>query len=204
MELTIRELAAASAAAVEANALRASNRRVTELPDERTIRWYATIGLLDRPSGRRGRTSLYGERHLLQLLAIKRRQAEGRTIAEIQQELLGATDRTLRRIAGPRFWGDAPAGVGPAAGIWPGVRPVVRPVVALVAAPATAPPPGPSLSTGIGLGGEVVLLVPGHPSDADLTAIRAAAQPLLDLLDRRRLRGSGSATSIDDQEGGPQ
>src|ERR1700709_1074887 len=99
MELTIGELAATAAAAVAAADVRGADRRVTDLPDERTIRWYSTIGLLDRPSGSRGRTSLYGERHVLQLVAIKRRQAEGRTLAEIQTELVGATDRTLRRIA---------------------------------------------------------------------------------------------------------
>src|SRR3954454_18836942 len=99
MELTIRELAATAAAAVTAAEVRGANRRVTDLPDERTIRWYANIGLLDRPSGNRGRTALYGERHVLQLVAIKRRQALGRSLAEIQAELVGATDRTLRRIA---------------------------------------------------------------------------------------------------------
>ena len=99
MELTIRELAQTAAEAVAAADLRGANRRVTDLPDERTIRWYTTIGLLDRPIGSRGRTALYGERHVLQLVAIKRRQAAGRTLAEIQEELVGATDRTLRRIA---------------------------------------------------------------------------------------------------------
>ncbi|SEG27568.1 MerR HTH family regulatory protein [Thermomonospora echinospora] len=96
---TITELAAAAAAALGDEPVRV-NGRVRDLPNERLIRWYTTIGLVDPPSGRRGRTALYGERHLLQLVAVKRRQAAGRTIAQIQTELLGATDTILREIAG--------------------------------------------------------------------------------------------------------
>lgn len=95
---TISELAAVAAAVLGDAPVRV-NGRVRDLPNERLIRWYTTIGLLDPPSGRRGRTALYGERHLLQLVAIKRRQAAGRTIAQIQAELLGATNTTLRAIA---------------------------------------------------------------------------------------------------------
>ena len=69
--------------------------RVREVPDARTIRWYTTIGLVDRPAGVRGRTALYGRRHMLQLVAIKRLQAQGLTLAEIQARLFGATDAEL-------------------------------------------------------------------------------------------------------------
>src|SRR5918997_2225483 len=74
----------------------APNNRVRALPDRRAIRWYTTIGLVDRPLGMRGRAALYGPRHLLQLVALKRRQAEGRTLAEIQAGLTGAGDTALR------------------------------------------------------------------------------------------------------------
>ncbi len=75
------------------------NGRVRAVPDRRAIRWYTTIGLIDRPAELRGRTAFYGHRHLLQLVAIKRLQSQGRTLADIQAELSGATDRTLRTIA---------------------------------------------------------------------------------------------------------
>jgi DNA-binding transcriptional MerR regulator len=74
------------------------NGRVRELPNGRTIRWYTTIGLVDRPISR-GRTALYGPRHVLQLAAVKRLQAAGRTLAEIQQELVGVTDDRLAELA---------------------------------------------------------------------------------------------------------
>src|SRR3954470_24592222 len=77
----------------------APNGRVRDVPDRRAIRWYTTIGLVDRPLGMRGRTALYGPRHLLQLVALKRRQAEGGTLAAIQAELAGAPDAALRALA---------------------------------------------------------------------------------------------------------
>lgn len=96
---TITELAEDAAVALAADGSAQVSGRVRDLPNERLIRWYTTIGLLDPPLGRRGRTALYGSRHLLQLVAVKRRQAAGRSIAEIQIELAAATDATLERIA---------------------------------------------------------------------------------------------------------
>ena len=86
--------------------------RVREVPDRRTIRWYTTIGLLDRPAAMRGRTALYGRRHLLQLVAIKRLQANGYSLAAVQEELYGATDTTLTRIAQLPEPADEPSPVG--------------------------------------------------------------------------------------------
>jgi DNA-binding transcriptional MerR regulator len=73
--------------------------RVRAVPDRRAIRWYTTIGLIDRPLAHRGRTALYGPRHLLQLVAVKRLQARGLPLVAIQQELAGATDSQLARVA---------------------------------------------------------------------------------------------------------
>ncbi|HVV19075.1 MAG TPA: MerR family transcriptional regulator, partial [Pseudonocardiaceae bacterium] len=96
---TIDELSAGVAGALAADYPGQSNGRVRDVPDRRTIRWYTTIGLLDRPAAMRGRTALYGRRHLLQLVAIKRLQADGRTLAAVQEELLGATTAMLESIA---------------------------------------------------------------------------------------------------------
>ena len=76
-----------------------TNGRVRDVPNERLIRWYGTVGLVDPPLSRRGRVARYGRRHLLQLVAVKRRQAEGRSLAEIQVELAGVTDETLAAVA---------------------------------------------------------------------------------------------------------
>jgi DNA-binding transcriptional MerR regulator len=76
------------------------NGRVRDVPNERLVRWYVTVGLVDPPLSRRGRVAQYGRRHLLQLVAVKRLQAEGRSLAEIQAELAGATDDALAAVAG--------------------------------------------------------------------------------------------------------
>jgi DNA-binding transcriptional MerR regulator len=106
-----------------------ANGRVRDVPNERLIRWYVTVGLVDPPLSRRGRVARYGRRHLLQLVAVKRRQAEGRSLAEIQAELAGATDETLAAVARlmdtspapqappaapDRFWARQPREPGPA------------------------------------------------------------------------------------------
>ncbi|WP_231515273.1 helix-turn-helix domain-containing protein [Herbidospora cretacea] len=97
---TIAELAERATAALAG--LAPANGRVSDVPNERLIRYYTTIGLLDPPLARRGRVALYGRRHLLQLVAVKRRQAEGASNAAIQRELLGATDDHLAELAGGR------------------------------------------------------------------------------------------------------
>ncbi len=73
--------------------------RVRDVPDLRTIRYYTTLGLLDRPMEMRGRVAYYGWRHARQLLAIKRLQASGASLVEIQARLAGATDRALNKLA---------------------------------------------------------------------------------------------------------
>lgn len=94
---TISELASEAAAALADLEV---NGRVQDVPNERLIRWYTTLGLLDPPL-RRGRTARYTARHLLQLVAVKRRQASGRSLAEIQAELTGAPVEALLSITGP-------------------------------------------------------------------------------------------------------
>jgi DNA-binding transcriptional MerR regulator len=96
---TIEQLPDQVAALLAHNYEGQRNGRVRELPNRRTIRWYTTIGLVDRPLALRGRTALYGPRHLLQLAAVKKLQSAGRTLAEIQKLLLGATDGRLAELA---------------------------------------------------------------------------------------------------------
>jgi|SRR5271166_106516 len=175
----------------------APNGRVRELPDRRVVRWYTTTGLVDRPA-MQGRTALYGPRHLRQIVAVKRRQAEGRSLAEIQAELAGATDQTLRKVAAVpdellaaeparpqepppaerpgrrrRFWAEPPAAAQPLTN-GSGDDTVTK--LAAVSLP----------------GGALLLLPagPGHsgrPDEDDIDAIQAAARPLLELLAERGL-----------------
>ncbi|HSR97837.1 MAG TPA: MerR family transcriptional regulator [Kofleriaceae bacterium] len=100
------------------------NGQVRAVPDERTVRYYGTIGLLDRPAAMRGRTALYGRKHVAQVVAIKRLQGMGRSLSEIQQLWPTLADGTLARMSGVElppaakpparasFWKRAPAGGG--------------------------------------------------------------------------------------------
>ena len=71
--------------------------RVSAAPDGRTIRYYTTLGLLDRPR-MVGRQAQYGRRHLLQLLAIKALQGASLPLSEIQARLYGRSDTELEAI----------------------------------------------------------------------------------------------------------
>jgi DNA-binding transcriptional MerR regulator len=109
---TLDELAERVDAALAVDYPGQPSGRVRDVPDRRAIRWYTTIGLIDRPVAHRGRTALYGPRHLLQLVAVKRLQAKGLPLVAIQQELAGATDTELGRVARV----PAPAGAVPPVG----------------------------------------------------------------------------------------
>src|ERR1700759_3849444 len=96
---TLDELCEEAARSLVEDAPGSLDGRVRFVPDLRTIRYYTTLGLLDRPAAMRGRTALYGARHLLQLVAIKRLQARGLSLAAVQERVVGLSDASLRRLA---------------------------------------------------------------------------------------------------------
>jgi hypothetical protein len=94
-----RGLAAHATALVDAAGLRPTNASARAAPSARAVRFYVASGLLDRPEGT-GTSATYGYRHLLQLLAIKIRQREGRTLEFIKAEMREvAGDALERRVA---------------------------------------------------------------------------------------------------------
>jgi DNA-binding transcriptional MerR regulator len=154
---TIAELAEASAAALDALGIATRNGQVRDRPDVRTIRYYSTLGLLDRPTEMTGRTARYGDRHLLQVLAVKALQARGVSLADVQRRLVGASEPELRAVVGP----DLPAALSPVTGT---PRPPGRAFWRTPpgAAPATAFPAGESGTAAAG------------PADPDVRPLRAA------------------------------
>lgn len=96
---SLRDLATLTAAILEASGIRPINAAARARPNERTIRFYVTRGLVKPPDGR-GTAATYSYRHLLQVLAIKLRQMEGATLATIEKELTELTGDVLeRRVA---------------------------------------------------------------------------------------------------------
>lgn len=157
------------------------NGQVRAVPDERTVRYYGTIGLLDRPAEMRGRTALYGSRHLAQVVAIKRLQSSGKSLAQIQELWPSLDDATLARMSGvslpaapkraPRkaFWKAAPAAT-------PASRVVASPVELRLQL-------APNVTITIAVDDSTALAL----SQADVRALRAAAAPLVTELANRRL-----------------
>ncbi|WP_084219258.1 MerR family transcriptional regulator [Spirillospora albida] len=215
---TISELAERAAAALTSGASVRVNGRVRDLPNERLIRWYTTIGLLDPPLGRRGRAALYGRRHLLQLVAVKRRQSAGHSIAEIQLELAAATDQTLERIALPSPGRQAPEPApgpspksdhhadatdlsaephGPTRGRFWSTRPDIS-FRGITATDDLVLPP--AVVQGVKLAPDVTLLLEAAAlTGDDVAALRHAARPLLRELHRRGLlTSSGHAPAEPD------
>jgi DNA-binding transcriptional MerR regulator len=71
--------------------------RVAAAPDARTVRYYGTLGLVDRP-GIVEREARYGRRHLLQLVAVKALQARGLPLADVQARLYGCSNSELENL----------------------------------------------------------------------------------------------------------
>ena len=214
---TLDELAERVDAALAVDYSGQPSGRVRAVPDRRAIRWYTTIGLIDRPVAHRGRTALYGPRHLLQLVAVKRLQARGLPLVDIQRELTGATDTQLARVArlpaSPASAGSPLSAGSRDGGGSPPVAETPRAVTgrvrraefwrgraaSFVAAPASTGPvarvgdPDEGLEVaalrGVRLGeGATLLLEPGRELDAaDMRAILDAARPLLAALRERGL-----------------
>jgi DNA-binding transcriptional MerR regulator len=70
----------------------------TALPNERTIRYYLTEGLLPQPSEKVGLTSVFGYEHLLRLVVIKKLQAENLPISVIKTLTVNKTIDDLESL----------------------------------------------------------------------------------------------------------
>jgi hypothetical protein len=96
---SLRDLATLAAAMLTSSGVRPVNAAAQPRPNERTIRFYVTRGLVSPPDGR-GTAATYSYRHLLQVLTIKLRQMEGAALTTIAKELSEHTGDVLeRRVA---------------------------------------------------------------------------------------------------------
>lgn len=75
-----------------------SRYRVTEIPTERTIRFYTANKLVDKPLAREGAHALYGYRHLLQVLAVKYLQSQYLPLVKIRSLVENISNRDLELL----------------------------------------------------------------------------------------------------------
>jgi DNA-binding transcriptional MerR regulator len=201
--LTLRELAATAAQHLATSDVDQASGRVSEVPSSRTIRYYASHGLLDAPKDWEGRTAIYGRRHLMQLVAIKRLQAKGQALSAIQERLHGVSEKELESIAHLSDLSEPAGETIPAktaeeqggrreSAFWAarGARESAPKAVAKVIEEEVG---------AMRLDDDVLLVLEGltRKLDADdRHALKVAAEPLLHLLKARRLMGG------DTKEGG--
>ena len=78
--------------------LRLASDGLGEQVTARTVRLYATEGLIDRPS-KDGRRALYSQRHLLQLLLVRTLARRGLSLSAIAPLVVGSDDELLQRYS---------------------------------------------------------------------------------------------------------
>lgn len=186
---TLHELGQQVEDALAANYAGARNGRIRAVPDSRTIRYYTTLGLIDRPAAMRGRTALYSQRHLRQLVAIKQLQARGLSLTEIQQVLTGLPDQELSQLAPLPERSPIPSRTAASrATFWRAPLPEEEVEQTLEAGHRTlqisagdAPSSDIEPYMGLTLGPGVTLLIRGvqSPTVDDIHALQRAAVPLL-------------------------
>ena len=164
------------------------NGQVRAVPDERAIRYYTTLGLLERPT-LQGRTAFYGARHVAQVVAIKRLQGVGKSLEEIQELLPTLDDAALARISvvsptralrpksRARFWKTEPT-QGSAAS---------EPNVAARTRSKSASTPRSAFVCQVALAPDVSVAFPFERAltPAELAELSVAAQPLLSWIQER-------------------
>jgi DNA-binding transcriptional MerR regulator len=73
---------------------------VTSLPDERTIRYYLAEGLIQAPQEKQGTASVFGYLNLLQLVVVKKLQAENLPIRKIRELVAAKNEDELEKLLG--------------------------------------------------------------------------------------------------------
>lgn len=96
----VRELARAAEHFLKSTGTTQEKGTVADYPNERTIRYYITEGLLDQAIEKRGVTSIFGYDHLLTLLVIKKLQALNLPISVIKDLISGKTVEELEKLFG--------------------------------------------------------------------------------------------------------
>lgn len=100
--LGVRELADAAERILRELQPEQTKGTVSDYPNERTIRFYLSEGLLPAPTEKRGQSSLFRYHHLITLLVIKKLQSEGLPISVIKSLIADRGVDELEKLLGER------------------------------------------------------------------------------------------------------
>ena len=171
-------------------------RRAGAPPSARTVRYYTDVGVVDGPSARRGLHAMYGQRHFLQLLGIKRLQARGLSLEEIRAQISGASTPRLTELAKP----GTPIEEGRASDVQMPLddrleEDHLEPLATSLTGQTLPAPAGSASLQGFTLPGGVIVLLPGSRplSEAERRSLRHAAGPLAALAARILERRAGDS-----------
>ncbi len=93
--LTLEQLAERVDTWCQENGISPASGQASERLSERTVRYYRTLGLLDGPAdGVAG----YGEKHFLQLVAVRLLQARGLALRRIRELVFGRSVVELKEV----------------------------------------------------------------------------------------------------------
>ena len=94
------EFARAAADVLEELGIEQERGTVSLVPDERTIRYYLAEGLIQPSSEKQGTASVFGYLQLLQLVVVKKLQAEHLPIKKIRELVNGKDEQQLESLLG--------------------------------------------------------------------------------------------------------
>lgn len=96
----VAELTEAAAKILTVRGFVQERATVSDVPDERTVRYYLSEGLIAPTEEKQGTASVYAYKHLLQILAVKQLQADHLPIRKIRELVEPRTTRELERLLG--------------------------------------------------------------------------------------------------------
>jgi DNA-binding transcriptional MerR regulator len=141
-DLRLEELLAAANALLPEFAPEQPHGKTNERLDERTVRYYQSEGVVDRPTGYSGTAALYTYRHLLQLLTIKRLQSQGLPLRAIRGLVQSHSEAELEALLGAgEPHASASAALAPAGDAGNYLRGLLMRKAARVPAPPSPPMP---------------------------------------------------------------
>ena len=95
MEYQLSKLLEKAALVLAKRTLKSEDGRVQSVPDVRTLRYYQSLGLVSKPIRYQGRTAIYPEESLHQIVLVKLLQQQGYSLQQIQKRMLVMTPQDI-------------------------------------------------------------------------------------------------------------